>query len=125
MDVKSPEHLERLRNQPEFKVAVLRFVASEDSEFVRFERSAKNTDYWPLVEALDKRIIEAKDLSGVAETVEVYNRSCWLLAVSLAPTQGSPYAVALAAADGESIDKLVLLLKSVCHDYWYGSYFWK
>ncbi len=45
MDVRSPEHLERLRDQPEIKAALLRFRPEADAFEARFERASKNTLY--------------------------------------------------------------------------------
>ena len=43
MDAESPKHLERLRDQPEIKAALLQRRAVTAATEARFERAAKNT----------------------------------------------------------------------------------
>lgn len=125
MDVESPEHLERLRDLPQIKVALLR-IWVETPPAVRFERSARNTDYWPPVEALAADFIATQQPRETCTDIDVYGRPCWLISTLLAPKASSPYAIAITAADdGADLDTLVGRLRQVCHDYWYGSHFFK
>ncbi len=125
MDVESPEHLERLRELPQIKFALLRLRAGSPPE-IRFERSARNTAYGPPVEALAADFIAARQPRELCTHIEVYGRPCWLIATLLVPRTDSPYAIAIAAADdGADLETLVGRLRQVCHDYWYGSTFFK
>ncbi len=124
MDVESAEHLERLRDQPAIKAAILRLHIGDARE-ISFERATKNVEYKTAVDALAARVIATGDLSGVAESTIVYGNPCWLLAIPLASSPNTPYVVAIAGADRVPIDELVLLLENVCRDYWYGSTFFK
>ena len=125
MDVESPKHLERLRDQPEIKAALLRFQPAPTATEVRFERAAKNTLYWPPIEELAARFLAMGRGEEIRETQDFYGRPCWLLAVTLARSPDAPYTIAVAAADGVPVDALVALLQDVSHDYWHGSYFFK
>lgn len=124
MDVQSPSHLERLRDQPEVKVALLRFPGSGGNE-VRFERSPKNTLYRDAIQPLADRFAAAGAVTGLREDALIYGRPCWLLAASLGPSSQSPAFIAVVAADGAPPEDLLALLQSVSHDYWYGSSFFK
>ena len=125
MDIKSPEHLERLRDQPEVKVALLRLRPDSVEPEARFERAAKNRLYWPAVNDLANHFLVVGYAEEVQEAREFYGRPCWLLATVLAPSANAPFAVAVAAADGTDVQALVALLRSVSHDYWFGSSFFK
>lgn len=125
MDVESPRHLERFRDQPEIKAALLRAGPTTADTEARFERSTRNTDYWPPILALSSRFLATGRSESLQEPIEVYGRPCWLLATTMGPAETGPYAIALAAADGASSEDLMRLLLDVSHDYWHGSYFWK
>lgn len=125
MDVESPRHLERFRDQPEIKAALLRAGPTAADTEARFERSARNTDYWAPILALSSRFLATGRSEALREPIEVYGRPCWLIATSMGPAETGPYSIALAAADGASSEDLVRLLLDVSHDYWHGSYFWK
>jgi hypothetical protein len=125
MDVESPDHLERLRDQPDVKVALLRQRPEASASEARFERTAKNALYWPAVERLAARFIEQGHAADLQEPCEFYGRPCWLLATKLAPADDAPYAIAVAASDGASAAGLVALLQDVSRDYWFGSTFFK
>ena len=125
MDVESPKHLERLRDQPEFKAALLRLQPTPTATEARFERAAKNTLYWPPIEKLSARFLANGRSEEIRETRSFYGRPCWLLAIALAEAPDAPYSIAVAAADGASVDVLVALLQDVSADYWHGSYFFK
>jgi hypothetical protein len=125
MDVQSPEHLERLRDQPEIKAALLRLRPTPTSSEARFERARKNTLYWPPIEALSAHLLSTGRAQEIRENCEIYGRPCLLLATSLVQSPNAPYAIALAAADGAPVETLLAILRSVSHDYWYGSYFFK
>lgn len=125
MDVESAEHLERLRDLPQIKVALLRIWVETASE-IRFERSARNAHYWPPVDALASDFIATQQPRETCTTIEVYGQPCWLISTLLAPTASSPYVIAITAADdGADLDTLIGRLRQVCHDYWYGSTFFK
>lgn len=124
MDAELPHHLERFRSQPEIKAVLLRLGPLPGHSEARFERSSKNLDYWPAIQALSTRFLTAGRSEAVQEPVEIYGRPCWLLAAALG-SGGGPYAVAVTAADGAPVETLRELLLDVSHDYWYGSYFWK
>ncbi|MGH8675846.1 MAG: hypothetical protein ACREVG_16250 [Burkholderiales bacterium] len=123
MDVESPKHLERLRDQPEIKAALLREEPAADAAECRFERSARNSAYWPPIEALAASILATGRVEELCQPVTVYERSCWVIATALDPR--GPYAVAVTAADGAALEELVTVLRKVTHDYWHGSYFFK
>ena len=125
MDAESPEHLERLRDQPEVKVALLRLLPDSIEPEARFERASKNALYWPAVNCLASRFLSVGYAEEVREEREFYGRPCWLLATSLGSSADAPYAIAVAAADGTPIEALVALLHSVSHHYWFGSSFFK
>ena len=125
MDVESPKHLERLRDLPEIKVALLRMSVAADSSEARFERTAKGTLYWPPVRSLATHFAGAAQPSEIRTPITVYGRSCWLLATMLAPAASAPYVIAVAAADGAEMEAIIGRLREVSHDYWYGSYFFK
>ena len=125
MDVESPRHLERLRDQPEIKAALLREQATPAATEVRFERSPRNTQYWPPIETLGARFLEAGRPASACDPIEVYGRPCWLLATALHPSTASPYAIAVASAEGAPVATLLALLRSVSEDYWHVSFFWK
>jgi len=125
MDVQSPEHLERLRDQIAFKAALLRRHPDPAVGEARFERSPKNTHYWPPIEQLAAHFAASGLVQETLEEHTLYGRPCWLLATSLAPSPNSPYAIAVAAADSAPPDALLSLLRDVTHDYWYGSSFFK
>jgi hypothetical protein len=124
VDVESPKHLERLRDQPEVKAALLRFRAGSAAD-VAFERAPKNSLYRSALEELLDRFDTAAPALELQEACVVYGRPCWLLATTLSASPQSPLAVAVVAADGASVDVLLELLRSVSHDYWFGSYFFK
>ena len=123
MDVESPVHLERLRDQPEIKAALLRERPDAEASECRFERSAKNNAYWPPIEDFAASVRAGARVDEACRPVTIYGRSCWLLATALHPV--GPYAIAVTAADGASVEDLVALLRKVTHDYWFGSSFFK
>ena len=125
MDVESPKHLQRLRDQPEFKAALLRSQPAPTATEARFERAAKNTLYWPPIEKLSARFLATGRSEEIRETHHFYGRPCWLLAIVLGQPPDASYTIAVAAADGAPLDVLVALLQDVTHDYWHGSYFFK
>lgn len=125
MDIESPDHLERLRNQSEIKAALLRPWIAHDAKEARFERAAKNRLYWPPIENLSRRFLDAGRTEQVCEGCQIYCQPCWLRAIALAPSPKAAYVIALAGAEGASVDALLDLLRSVCHDYWHGSDFFK
>lgn len=125
MDVESPEHLERLRDQPEIKAALLRLQPAWPTSEARFERVAKNTLYWPLIDSLAARFVAAGQAAPVQEKHEIYGRPCWLLAVPLSPAADAPFTIAIAAAEGASTEALVTVLETVTRNYWFGSSFFK
>jgi hypothetical protein len=125
MDIESPKHLDRLRDQPEVKVALLRLRPDSIEPEARFERASKNTLYWPAVNDLANHFLSVGRAEEVREEREFYGRPCLLLATILAPSADAPYAIAIVAADGTSDQALVALLQSVSHDYWFGSSFFK
>ncbi len=125
MDKQSAEHLERLRNQPEIKAALFHLQPAPETPEARFERAAKNTLYWPPIDALAARFHAARRAQEIHEQCEIYGRSCLLVATSLAQSPNAPYTIALVAADGSPVETLLAMLRSVSHDYWYGSYFFK
>lgn len=125
MDIESPDHLERLRNQSEIKAALLRPWIAHDAREARFERAAKNRLYWPPIENLSRRFLDAGRAEELCEGCQIYGQPCWLLACVLAPSPKAAYVIALASADGAPVDLLQALLRDVCRDYWHGSYFFK
>lgn len=125
MDVESPEHLERLRARPEYKVAMVRMGIADGHAEARFDRAPRHADYWPPLLALLDRLQHLGAPIETCEPVEVYGRPCWLLATALVATPTSPCALAVVAADGEPAEELAERLRDVCHNHWYGSYFWK
>lgn len=125
MDIESPEHLERLRDQPEIKAALLRSWMAHDAREARFERAAKNRLYWPAIENLGRRFLDAGRAEEVCKGLQLYGRPCWLLACVLAPSPKAAYVIALAGAEGAPVDVLQAVLRDVCRDYWHGSYFFK
>ena len=125
MDVESPKHLERFRDQPEIKAVLLRFGPEPPAAEARFERAAKNTLYWPPIETLARRFVAAGRADETREAQRVYGRSCWLLAACVSPAADSPFAIAMADAEGAPAEALLELLRKVSEDYWYGSYFFK
>jgi len=125
VDVESPKHLERLRDQPEIKAALLCEQASPTAPEVRFERSPKNTLYWPPIESLAAGFLGVGRPAPVCEPIQLYGRPCWLLATALSPARESPYAIAVASAEGAPVATLLALLRRVSDDYWNGSHFWK
>jgi hypothetical protein len=125
LDIESPDHLERLRDQPEVKVALLRRRPDAIDTEARFERAAKNTRYWPAVDELAERFRIAGRAEEVAIEQAFYGKPCWLMATVLAPAADAPFAIAVAAAVGLSASALVELLRDVSRDYWFGSSFFK
>lgn len=125
MDIESPVHLDRLRNQPEIKAAILRRGAAPTAAEARFDRAVKNTLYWPALEAISARFIAAGRAEDTCETLFVYGQPCRLLAATLGPSADAPYILAIVGAEGAPVDTLFALLQSVCRDYWFGSYFFK
>ena len=123
MDVESPKHLERLRDQPEIKAALLRERPVVDASECRFERSARNNAYWPPIEDFAAGVLASARVDEACRPVTIYSRSCWLLATALNPV--GPYAIAVTAADGASLEELVAVLRKVTDHYWNGSYFFK
>jgi len=123
MDVESPKHLERLRDQPEIKAALLRERPMAEASECRFERSAKNRDYWPPIEALAARIGAGGRIDEACTSLTVYGQPCWLIVTALDPR--GPYAIAMTAADAAPAMELGAVLRKVTHDYWYGSTFFK
>ena len=81
--------------------------------------------YWPPIEKLSARFLATGRSEEIREARLLYGRPCWLLAITLAQSPDAPYTIAVAAADGTSLDVLVALLHDVSDDYWYGSYFFK
>lgn len=125
MDAESPIHLERLRDRPEYKVAMLRLRIAAGRDEVRFDRAPRNTSYWPPLLALLERLQQAGAPAEMREPIEVYGRPCVLISTTLAPSATSPCALAVVATDGEPVEELADRLRDVCNDYWNGSYFWK
>ena len=125
MDVESPKHLERFRDQHEIKAVLLRLEPTDASSEVRFERSARNSDYWPFIETLAARFLASGRSTEIRESVEVYGRLCWLIATTLSPSGKAPCVIAITAADGASADVLGALLRDVSDNYWFGSSFFK
>ncbi len=123
MDVESPEHLEHLRAQPEIKAALLRERPVAGASECRFDRSAKNRDYWPPIEALAAGISAVGRIDEACTPLTVYGRSLWLIVTALDPA--GPYAIAVTSADGAPREMLAAVLRKVTHDYWYGSSFFK
>jgi hypothetical protein len=123
MDIESPRHLEMLRAEPEIKAALLREQPIADSAECRFERSAKNRDYWPPIEALAASIGTSGRIDEACTPLTVYGRPCWLIVTALDPR--GPYAIAVTAADAASAVELGVVLRKVTHDYWFGSSFFK
>jgi len=123
MDVESPRHLERLRAEPEIKAVLLRERPTAGASECRFERSARNKAYWPPIEELAASILASGRVDEACRPVTIYGRACWLIATALDPL--GPYAVAVAAADGASVDDLTAVLRKVTDNYWFGSYFFK
>ena len=124
MDVESPKHLERLRDQPEVKAALLRFGAGSAAD-VRFERAARNSLYWSPIQELVDGLDATAPVRELQQACVVYGRPCWLLATALSSSAQAPLTLAVVAADGAAVDVLIELLRSVSHDYWFGSYFFK
>ena len=125
MDTESAEHLERLRQRPEIKAALLVRGPQPGASRARFERAAKNTLYWPAIDDLASRFGAAGRAEQVLQEQLFYGRPCWLLATTLAASAEAPFTIAVVAADGSSAEDLVALLESVSRDYWFGSYFFK
>ena len=125
MDVESPKHLERLRDQPEIKAALLRQWVSPTATEARFERSPKNALYWPPILTREARLLSAGRAEDACEHIHLYGRPCWLVVAALDPSPKAAYAIAVASAEGAPVETLLTLLRSVSHDYWHGSYFWK
>ena len=123
MDVESPRHLEHLRAQPEIKAALLRERPVAGTSECRFERSAKNKDYWPTIEALAATIGTGSRIDEACTPLTVYGRRCWLLVTALDPH--GPHAIAVVSADNAEREELAAVLRKVVHDYWYGSAFFK
>jgi len=125
MDVESPTHLERLRDLPQIKVALLRLCAKPPSREVRFERSARNASYWAPVEALAAQFVAAEAAHDLCTPVTLYGRPCWLICAALAAKRDAPYASAVVSSEGVERETVVEHLRNVTRDYWYGSYFFK
>lgn len=125
MDVESPEHLERLRDRPEIKAALLYLHPVLPSTPVWFERSAKNALYRDAIEGLAARLRATGRVEDGDERLELYGRPCRLLTTLLAPSAESPFAFAVVSAEGAPIEALQTLLRAVTHDYWFGSTFFK
>ena len=125
MDVQSPEHLERLRDQPEIKAALLRKQLAPEATEVRFERAAKNTLYWPPIDELAARFLSAGCTQPIEERLRIYGQPYLLLATALSPAPHAPYVIAVVAFGGAPVETLRALLQAVTRDYWYGSYFFK
>jgi hypothetical protein len=125
MDVESTSHLDRLRSQSEVKATMLCLGVATSDRVARFERKASNSLYWRPILELQAQFSSAGTPREVVQNVTVYGRSCWIMACTLSPSENSPYAISVASADGVSVTELQTLLRSVCHDYWYGSTFFK
>jgi hypothetical protein len=125
MDIQSPKHLERFRDQPEIKAVLLRSFLSATANEARFERAAKNSLYWPPIDNLESRILLNNHIVEVQEAHQIYGRPCWLLGTSLTSSPNAPFLIAIVAADGTPVTALLTLLNEVSHDYWYGSTFFK
>ena len=125
MDVQSPEHLEKLRDYPEIKAALVCFRFEQPEEVARFERSPKNALYWGPIEEVVERFRRVGAIAEVRETISVYGRPCTLIATAIAVSPHSPYAIAVVAAVDAPVDDLVSALHTATHDYWYGSTFFK
>lgn len=125
MDMESPTHLERLRDLAQIKVALLRLCAKPPSREVRFERSARNTLYWPPVETLAAQLVKAEAASDLCLSVTLYGRPCWLICAALAAGRDSPYTIAIVSSEGVEREAVVEHLRKVTRDYWYGSTFFK
>jgi len=123
MDIESPRHLERLRDQPEIKAVLLRERPAEGASECRFERSVKNNAYWPPIEDLAAGVLASARVDEACRPVTIYGQPCWLLATALNPV--GPYAIAVTAADGASVEDLVAVLQKVTDHYWFGSSFFK
>ena len=125
MDVESLVHLERLRDQPDVKAALLVLQVVEPDRSVRFERAAKNTEYWAPIQSVLQRFSAQGAIEEFREPVTIYGRPCTLIATARAPRDSAPFAIAVVASDGEPIEKIAALLRDVCYNYWYGSSFFK
>lgn len=125
MDSESPTHLERLRDLPQIKVALLRLRATAPSRDARFERSARNALYWEPVETLATQLVAAQTPRELCTPVTLYGRPCWLICTALAAAPDSPYAIAVVSSEGVELAGVVEHLRNVTRDYWYGSYFFK
>jgi hypothetical protein len=123
MDIESPEHLERLRDQPEVKAALLRKRPVADASECRFERNTKNNAYWPPIEDSAAGVLASARVEEACRALTIYGRPCWLIVTALNPV--GPYAIAVTAADGASVEDLVALLRKVTEHYWFGSSFFK
>lgn len=125
MDVQSPAHLERFRARPEVKAVLFRLQAEPSAPFARFERTARNTDYWPPILALDTEFLAAATATELAVAHSVYQQPCLLLATRVGPNRASGYAIAMVAAEGSTTTEILALLRQVFDDYWHGSRFFK
>lgn len=126
MDVESPEHLERLRDLKPIKAALLLFRADSPKQQARFERTARNPDYWPHLEALHAQFVAAGAPQESCTPITVYGQACWLISTLNAPRPDSHFSIAVASAvEGADVDSIVTRLRAVCGDYWYGSSFFK
>lgn len=125
MDTRSPEHLEPLRFRTEIKAVLLRRAATPDAAEIRFEREEKDEAYWtPINERLSMILAEGAPKSSTS-SLEVYGCPCVLLVVPLVEVRLSPFAIAVMTDPRGPVDDVRALLHRACHDYWYGSYFFK
>lgn len=125
MDVESPEHLERLRDLKPIKVALLVFRAGPSRQVARFERTARNPDYWPFIEAVHAQIAATGAAQESCTSITVYGQPCWLICTLNAPRPDSHFSLAVVSAEGADLENVVTRLRAVCQDYWYGSSFFK
>jgi hypothetical protein len=125
VDVESPKHLEKLRDYPEIKAALLGFQVALPDRTAEFERSPKNTLYWPPIRALARRFTDSGSPAETRENIEVYGQPCWLISTLLDNRPDSPYAIAITDAAGAGAEDLIEALRRASDHYWNGSYFWK
>lgn len=125
MDIESPDHLERLRAEGAIKAVCLVERPGGGGRTVRFERSAKNRLYWPLIEERLALLLGSAQVEDAAEVREVYGQACVVLVVSLRPGTAAPFAVAVVAGDREVAGSVVGVIRDVTRDYWFGSTFFK
>ncbi len=125
MDVESPEHLERFRDHRGIMAVLLRMDPDPGYGEARFERSPANRAYWPPIIQLAESFQRAGQAADTSRAIEVYGQPCRLLAVRTAEAPTAPFAIAVVAGAAEPEEEVIGLLRAVCHDYWFGSTFFK